>query len=157
VARLSLRGGIPSPLRSCLHRRGATIGTRAGWLRGCKHWRLNHVRSSPAIQIARRAEPADRVLERLTASPRLEPEIASGLSGGEKHAVLGHSDSVQSHERFASTESRRGLRKVGERNSGGAGNAQARRAPADETRDLGKHVGQLYILAPEDVAFADDA
>ena len=60
-------------------------------------------------------------------------------------------------ERLAAGEPGHCLRRVGDRNDHGGGNAQPRRPAAHDTRDVGEHVGEQDVGAAEDVAFADRA
>src|SRR3984957_14400036 len=68
--------------------------------------------------------------------------------------VLGHPQSVDGRKRFASGEARHRFGGISDRNGDGAGNAQPRRTPADQTRDVAEHVGKQHILAAENVTLA---
>ena len=69
--------------------------------------------------------------------------------------MLGHPQSVDRRKGFAPGEARHHFGGVSDRHGGGVGNAQPRRTPADQARDVAEHVGKQHILAAENVALAD--
>ena len=71
------------------------------------------------------------------------------------HVMLGHAQAVDRRKRFAAGESRHEFGGISDRHGGSMGNAQPRRAPADQAGDVAEHVGKQHVLAAENVAPAD--
>src|ERR1700726_4205140 len=109
-----------------------------------------------SVQIPRLAKPIDRVGKRLAIGPRAEAEVAFGFGRAEEHVMLGHAQAVDRRKRFASGEARHDFGGISDRHGGSMGNAQPRRAPADQAGDVAEHVGKQHVLAAENVALADD-